>query len=187
MAGHAVVGYLAAEAGWTELLPPMVRALRHPASLPGWGPQYGLIRVIGRLGHGDRAAAEVIGDVLADRLAHGDVDGRAVAALAAGEIGDPALVPLLHKCLKSSYTPAQHHAALALARLGDRQLAVKVRPWLAIAGDENYRGVAAEALGNLRDRDSLPALQAALDSEPFAWVRQKLEEAIASIRACKGS
>lgn len=183
IAAHAVVGYLAAEAGWTEFLPVMLRALKDPTAWPGWGPRYGLIRVIGRLGRGDRAAARAIDDVLTSRLIREHGDARATAALAAGLIGLPAPVAALRKCLTSSYEPTKHHAALSLGRLGDTASAGKLRAWLAARGDENTRAAAAEALGLLKDRPSLPALREALRVEPFGWVREKIAEAIRRIEA----
>jgi HEAT repeat protein len=139
--------------------------------------------VIGRLGHGDKAAAQAVGDVLTSKLRKEHGDARAVAALAAGRIGDPALVPVLRRCLGSSYDVTRLNAALSLGMLGDKESAPKIRDWLSIVGDENYRGVAAEALGHLKDKDSGPALEAALAAEPFPWVRTEIEGALTRIRA----
>jgi HEAT repeat protein len=170
----AVIGYMAAEAGWKEFLPGLLEAL--PGSSPGWGPRYGLVRVIGRLGRGNKDAARAV-----EKKEHGDA--KAVAAEVAGLVGDPALIPVLRRYLDHGYEPLKHNAALSLAVLGDRGSAPRIRSWLTLAGDENYRGVAAEALGYLRDKDSLPALESALEVEPFPWVREKIEEALAKIQA----
>jgi HEAT repeat protein len=175
----AVIGAIAAEAGWTEFLPGLLKAL--PGSKPGWGARYGLIRAVGRLGAGSRAAAEAIRDVLAASREKEHGDAKAVAAAVAGGIGDPLLIPALRKNLKSSYEPLKHGAALSLGRLGDRSIAPKMRKWLGVTRDENYRGVAAEALGHLRDHDSVPALRAALAVETFPWIRAKIREALENI------
>jgi HEAT repeat protein len=177
---------MAAEAEWKEFLPLMVTALKHPAATPHWGPRYGLLRVIGRLGHGDKAAAEAIQNVLNDRYMDEHGDAKAVAALAAGRIGDPALIPVLRRYVDSSYAPLKHHAALSLSVLGDPELAPTMREWLRLVGDENYRGVAAEALGNLRDRDSVGTLTAAAAVEPFPWVREKINESLERITEGNG-
>jgi len=181
IAATTVIGYMAAEAGWQEFLPLLIAALEHPAATPHWGPRYGLLRGIGRLGHGDEAAAEAIRGVLTDRHRDEHTDAKAVAALAAGQIGDPTLIPALRRYVDSSYEPLKHHAALSLSILGDQELAPTLRDWLRVIGDENYRGVAAEALGNLRDRDSVAALTAAAAAEPLPWVRDEIHESLEEI------
>ena len=177
----AIIGYMAAEAGWQEFLPWLLQAL--PDANRGWGPRYGIIRGIGRLGRGDRQAADAIRGVLTDRFTKEHGDSKAVAALAAGQVGDPALIPVLRPYLNHGYEPLKHNAALSLSLLDDRESAPVIRRWLTVVGDENYRGVAAEALGNLRDRDSVPALKAALQVEPFPWVREKTETALRKIES----
>jgi len=177
-----IIGYCAAEAGWKEFLPGLLKVLAHEQCSPYWGPRYGTVRVIGRLGKGDRAAADMIEKVLTHKLRKEHGDTLVPAALAAGRIGDPALIPALRKHLDSSYWPLKHNAALALSMLGDRSIAPRMRDWLTVKWDENFRGYAAEALGNLKDADSLDALEAALTVEPFPWVREKMERAIKAAR-----
>ena len=137
-----------------------------------------MIRAIGRLGRDDQDAAQAIRGILADRSEKEDDDVRSIAALAAGQIRDPSLIPALRPHLDSPYEPLRQNAALSLGLLGDRRVAVTVRPWLSMTSDENDRGVAAEVLGNLHDQESLAALRAALAVEPFPWVRAKMEDAI---------
>jgi hypothetical protein len=185
--GVTIIGYIAAEAGWKEFLPGLLEALAHEQCSPYWGPRYGVARVIGKLGKGEKAAAEMIEKILTHKLRKEHGDTLAPAALAAGRIGDRALIPALRKHLDSSYWPLKHNAALSLSILGDRRIAPRMREWLTVKWDENFRGYAAEALGNLRDRESLSALRAALEVEPFPWVRRKMELAIQAITAQLGS
>ncbi|MFO7900760.1 MAG: HEAT repeat domain-containing protein, partial [Planctomycetota bacterium] len=175
----AVIGYMAAEAGWTEFLPGLLEAL--PGSSPGWGARYGLIRTIGLLGRGDESAAKAIRDILDAPTKKEGGDTQAAAARAAGRIRHPSLIPVLRKRMKSRYEPLKHNAALSLSELGDASIAPTMREWLAVARDENYRGVAADALGNLRDRASAPALRRALRGEPFEWVRAQIRTALQTI------
>ena len=177
-----IIGYCAAEAGWTEFLPGLLKVLEHPQCSPYWGPRYGTVRVVGRLGKGDKAAAKMIGKVLTHKLRKEHGDTLVPAALAAGRIGDHVLIPALRKHLNASYWPLKHNAALSLSMLGDRSIAPRMREWLTVQWDENFRGYAAEALGNLKDEDSLDALKAALDVEPFPWVRRKIRAAVRAIR-----
>lgn len=179
--GGTVIGYIAAEAGWTEFLPGLLKVLAHEQCSPYWGPRYGTIRVIGRLGKGGKAAADLIGKVLTHKLLKEHGDTLVPAALAASEIGDPELIPALRKHLDSDYWPLKHNAALSLSLLGDREIAARMREWLTVKWDENFRGYAAEALGNLKDKASAPALRAALEAEPFPWVREKITEALGKL------
>jgi hypothetical protein len=183
VAATAVIGLMAADAGWNEFLPLMIRALKNPTAWSGWGPRSALIRAIGKLGHGNREAALAIQAVLTDQFRKEDDDTRAVAALAAGQVCDLTLAPALRKRLNSEYEPLKQNAALSLSLLGDKQIAHMVRPWLKVAGDEDFRAVAAEVLGNLADRESLTPLRDALAVEPFQWVRQRMERAIRAIEA----
>jgi hypothetical protein len=187
IAGTAVIGLMAADAGWNEFLPLMIRALKNPTAWPGWGPRYTLIRIIGRLGRGDRKAAAAIRAVLTDQFQREDDDGRAVAALAAGQIGDVALLPALRQHANSAYAPLAQNAALSMSVLGDKPVAGKARAWLNAAADENFRGAGAEILGNLRDRESLAILREALAIEPFPWVREKMSLAIHTIESLRDS
>lgn len=189
-AGGTVIGYIAAEASWREFLPGLLEVLASEQCLPGWGPRYGTVRVIGRLGAGNREAAEVVRDVLEHKFRKEHGDTLIPAALSAGQIGDPMAVSALRTCLAGSYWPLKHNAALSLSMLGDRSIIPRMREWLKAPFDENFRGYAAEALGNLADpgsRTSLEAaLEAALEVEPLPWVRRKMEEALNKIKGRPG-
>ena len=178
-----VIGYIAAEAGWNEFLPGLLGILESGQCLPGWGPRYGTIRVVGRLGAGDERAAEAILCILEHRFRREHGDTLVAAALAAGQIGDPRAIPALRGHLAAEYWPLKHNAALSLGTLGDRTIVPRMREWLTVPFDENFRGYAAEALGFLEDRESAACLEAALDVEPFPWVRRKIEEALNRIKA----
>ncbi len=182
-----VIGYIAADAGWKEFLPGLLKVLVHDQCQPYWGPRYGTVRVIGRLGKGSKAAAEMIRKVLTHELCKEHGDTLIPAALAAGRIGDKTLIPALQKHVACNYWPLKHNAALSLSVLGDKSIAPRMREWLRVKWDENFRGYAAEALGNLADEASLGDLKAALTVEPFPWVRQKLAEAVRKIESRTGA
>ncbi len=130
------------------------------------------------MGQGDKAAADAIGKVLTGKFRKEDGDTLTAATLSAGQIGDPSLIPALHKCVGSDYWPEKHNAALSLGQLGDRSIGPRMREWLTVKWDENFRGYAAEALGWLKDKECAPELRAALAIEPFAWVREEMRKAI---------
>lgn len=180
--GGTVIGYIAAEAGWYEFLPGLLKVLASTQCKPGWGPRYGTVRVIGKLGSGDSAAADAIRAVLEHRNYKEHGDTLIVAALAAGRIGDPKAIPALRNYIASDYWPLKHNAALSLSILGDKSIIPRMREWLKVPFDENFRGYAADALGNLGDRESMILLQEALEKEPFMWVRRKIEKALSAIK-----
>jgi hypothetical protein len=180
--GGTVIGYIAAEAGWYEFLPGLLTVLTSKQCKPGWGPRYGTVRVIGKLGKGDNAAAEAILAVLEHRHRKEHGDTLIVAALAAGRIGNPLAIPALRLYVADDYWPLKHNAAISLSILGDKSIIPRMREWLTVAFDENFRGYAAEALGNLGDRGSIVLLQDALEKEPFMWVRRKIEKALSVIK-----
>ncbi|KKL59463.1 hypothetical protein LCGC14_2215100 [marine sediment metagenome] len=182
--GSTVIGYIAAEAGWKEFLPELLKVLADPQCSHHWGPRYGTIRVIGLLGHGDEAAAKAILGVLTDatRKEHGDA--KAVAAEAAGRIRHPMLIPALRRYVSNSYLPLCTGAAISLGQLGDKSIVATMRTWLKRT-DEGHRGAAAEALGDLKDARSVVALKAALAVEPFAWVRENIRQALAKIATAR--
>ena len=177
----AVIGYMACESGWKEFLPGLAKLLENPWASAKWGPRYGIVRSIGRLGKDDKCASTVMEKVLTNKLYKEHGDTLIVAALAAGRIGDPALIPALRKYVSQDYWPLKHNAALSLGILGDESIVPRMHEWLAVKWDENYRAYAAEALGSLKDKGSATALKAALAVEPFPWVRAKIEEALQKI------
>ena len=181
-AGGTVIGYIAAEAQWEEFLPGLLNVLASDQCKSGWGPRYGTVRVIGLLGKGNHAAAGAIRDVLEHtyRREHGDT--LVAAAMAAGRIGDSSSVPALRTHILSPYWPLKHNAALSLGILGDSSIVPLMHQWLEVKFDENFRGYAAEALGHLADAESEAHLRDALDSEPFPWVRRKIDAALKRVR-----
>jgi hypothetical protein len=171
----AIIGFLAADAGWKEFTLPLVKALQAPvyhADVPR-----GILRPLGRLG--DARAADAIRHVLETDK---DADDLQLAALAAGQIGDRKSIPLLRPLLEEHYAPCRCNAALALGMLKDKESAPVLRTWLFRTEDENYRGAAAEALSEMGDKESIPALGLALQVEPFPWVREKIAQSLGKLR-----
>ena len=176
--GGTVIGYIAAEAGWDEFLPGLLKVLASDQCKSGWGPRYGTVRVIGRLGKGRPEAAEAIRGVLEQKRGKEHGDTLIVAALAAGVLGDKGSIAALRRHLDGEYWPLKHNAAISLGLLGDRSIVPRMLDWLEAPFDENFRAYAAEALGHLRAGEALPKLEKALVREPVPWVRQKIEEAL---------
>ena len=176
--GGTVIGYIAAEAGWGEFLPGLLRVLASDQCKSGWGPRYGTVRVIGRLGKGRPGAAEAIRGVLEQKRGKEHGDTLIVAALAAGVLGDKGSIAALRRHLDGEYWPLKHNAALSLGMLGDVSIVPRMLDWLEAPFDENFRAYAAEALGHLRAGEALPKLEKALEREPVPWVRRKIEEAL---------
>jgi HEAT repeat protein len=139
----------------------------------------GLLRVLGRLGDA-RAAAAIRKD-----LNRKDLDTVPLAARAAGQIGDREAIPRLRKLLGNSYGPARYESALALGLLGDVESAPVFRRWLTKRGDGSYRGTAARVLAQLTDKESIPALEKALEAEPVPWVREEMKKALGALRPGK--
>src|SRR5262245_32758938 len=83
------------------------------------------------------------------------------AALAAGRIGDPTLVPALARLLADPEPEIRQMAAFALGLAGDKKA---LEPLLAALKDPEavVRGRAAEALGRLGDGSAAPVLAAAV-------------------------
>jgi hypothetical protein len=173
--GSAIIGYMAYESGWDGFVPHLVRVLE--SSYCWRQASWGLLRVLGRFG--DRRAAKMVKKYLDAK----DLDTVSVAAEAAGPIGEDSMVPRLRELLNSGYEPARINAAISLGMLGDKASAPRLREWLTDISDENCRGGAAKALGEMGDRDSTAALKVALEVEPVAWVREEIEGALARLRA----
>jgi hypothetical protein len=180
--GGTLIGYIAAEAQWKEFLPGLVEVLANKECAPGWGPRYGTVRVIGQLGAGNAAAAEAIRKVLEHKYRKEHGDTLIAAALAAGQIGDTGAISALRIHLDRDYWPLKHNAALSLSQLGDASIVSRMQEWLTASFDENFRGYAAEALGNIGDQNSIHSLEQALGIEPFPWVRLKIEAALKKLK-----
>ena len=168
--GTAVIGYIAAEAGWRDFVPALAKAIQTEGI--HLEAARGLLRSLGRLG--DPRGAEAIRLFLRDGA---DLDTVYAAALAAGQVGDRGSIPQLRKFLACGYPPAMLSSARALGMLGDKASSPILRKWLTRT-DEDFRGAAAEALGAMGDKDSVSALEAALAAEPFPWVREKIANAL---------
>ncbi len=181
--GGTVIGYIAAEAGWKEFIPGLLKVLESDQCKPKWGPRYGIVRVIGRLGSGSTDAKNAVRKVLENGYGKEAGDTLIPAALAAGNLGDTLAVPSLRKYLDRDYWPLKHNAALSLSKLGDTSIIPRMQQWLTVPFDENFRGYGAEALGNLADQSSINNLETALSIEPLPWVRVKIETALEKIRS----
>ena len=179
--GGTVIGYIAAEAGWEEFVPGLLKILESGQCKSRWGPRYGTIRVIGRLGAGRKDATKAVRMVLENGYYKEAGDTLISAALAAGNLGDTLAIPALRKLLDRDYWPLKHNAALSLSRLGDTSIIPRMQQWLTTPFDENFRGYAADALGNLADTSSIDHLEKALSIEPFPWVRAKIQRALEKI------
>jgi HEAT repeat protein/cyclophilin family peptidyl-prolyl cis-trans isomerase len=79
------------------------------------------------------------------------------AALAAGRVADPALVPLLVELMNDQEVEVRRMAAFALGLAGDRGAVDRLLAALADA-DGGVRGRAAEALGRLGDARAAPGI-----------------------------
>jgi cyclophilin family peptidyl-prolyl cis-trans isomerase/HEAT repeat protein len=101
------------------------------------------------------------GDELARALADADRGVRRRAALAAGRIADPALVPPLLSLLADPEPEVRQMAAFALGLVGDARA---TEPLLAALKDPEtvVRARAAEAVGRIGDSRAAPALAAAI-------------------------
>ena len=100
--------------------------------------------------------ARATGDGALERLVrHPEPGIRRRAALAAGRIGDPALVPSLLDLMNDQEVEVRQMAAFALGLLGD---AGAVERLVAALADSHpiVRGRAAEALGRIGDRRAAP-------------------------------
>jgi hypothetical protein len=180
--GGTVIGYIAAEAQWPEFLPDLLRVLSSDQCKSGWGPRYGTVRVIGQLGQGNREAADAIRNILEEKHGKEHGDTLVAAALAAGQLADKAAIPSLRRHLGGEYWPLKHNAALALGNLGDTSVVPRMLIWLKAPFDDNFRGYAAEVLGDLQDDATATHLKNALAVEPVPWVRQKIEESLKRIQ-----
>ena len=113
-------------------------------------------RTLGRLLEMEDARSTGDGE-LARLVRHPEPGIRRRAALAAGRIGDPALVPGLLDLMNDQEVEVRQMAAFALGLLGD---AAAVERLIAALADSHpiVRGRAAEALGRIGDRRAAPDL-----------------------------
>ncbi len=169
-AGVVLIGQMAQEAAWKEVVPHLAKVLKTPHGYEA--ANWGALRVLANIGD-ERGASAVKRHLSAKSL-----DTVALAALAAGRTGDRSMIPRLRELLRSRFVLARMNAARSLGMLGDTASAPQLRRMLGYQRDENVRAAAAEALGHLKDAESIPALKDALKDEPFAWVRREMQKAI---------
>jgi hypothetical protein len=192
-AGAAHIALMAAAAGWTDYTPVLAKALE--STYMGGGNTRAIMRSFAHIGRpGDKAATEAVRKVLTST---DHAYTLAQAARAAGAVKDKKAVARLRELLDHPFMIVRRTAAVALGRIGDPESAPKLRESLfrirnwkvldhhkygtEIWEDEFMRGAAAEALGLMKDKGSLPDLKKALKNEPVEWVRKKIQEAIANI------
>jgi hypothetical protein len=192
MSGVCIIGQQAADAGWTEFVEPLARAMESKRC--GDRHRMSLLRSLSELaGPGDSVAVAAIRESLAMSFPYMLTE----AARAAGVVGDRESIPRLRELLDHSFLVVRRSAAVALGRLGDTASAPKLRKSLftirkrglldhhkygtEIYYDENLRAAAAEGLGLMKDKASLPDLRRALANEPVPWVRDTIAAAIKAI------
>jgi cyclophilin family peptidyl-prolyl cis-trans isomerase/HEAT repeat protein len=106
------------------------------------------------------------GEELERLLRDPDRGVRRRAALAAGRLADPALVPSLQDLLNDQEVEVRRMAAFALGLVGDRGGVDRLTAALADA-DAEVRGRSAEALGRIGDARAAPAIaRLAVDGLP---------------------
>jgi hypothetical protein len=163
-----VIGVMARESGWREAVPGLLKVLESDAArrhVP-----FAILRIFAGLGD-ERVKGAV------RKALKGRGYAAAYASLAAARIGDRAGIPDIRKVMAGRYRVWQAYAIIALGRLGDRASAPAIRGKLS-EPDENLRAAAAEALGEMGDPTAATALKAALEREPFPWVRDKMKQAL---------
>ncbi len=195
MSGACIIGQMAAESGWKEFVPVLARAL---------GSEYckssrsrmSILRSMSVLVKqpGDKEAIAAVRKCLTLEEAY----MLPQAALVAGKLGDKGSIPRLRELLDHPFMVVRRRAAIALGMLGDTESAPKLRESIfrirkrevldhikygtQLWFDENMRAAAAEGLGLMKDKGSLPHLEKALAGEPVPWVRKKIEKAIAILK-----
>jgi hypothetical protein len=169
-----VIGVCAKEAGWSEAVPGLLKVLDSPHTRKHvW---HAIMRVFASIG--DRRVAGAV----RRGLEKGSY-AAAYAALAAAHIQDREAIPAIRRVLASRDPVYRQYAAIALGRLGDRASAAVFRQMLQDREDESLRAAGAEALGDLGDAVAIGALADALKREPFAWVRDTIQQALKKLGA----
>ncbi|MDY6971977.1 MAG: HEAT repeat domain-containing protein [Thermodesulfobacteriota bacterium] len=125
---------------------------------------WGLIRSLGRLGNYKHIP------LLLEVLSKKDPDAIAVAVQALTEIGDPSVIPELLRLLKhAKYPPILVYIIEALGNMGTEEIAPHLYPFLS-HWDEDFRGAAAVALGNIGGLKAATELKKMMYKERFPWV-----------------
>jgi hypothetical protein len=115
---------------------------------------------------------------LVSALSHRDVEVRYRAAMALGELGNPAAVEPLSRALKDENSGVRWEAAEALGRIGAP--AAEVLAGAVRDEDDDIRWRAAIALGEIGNDRAIEALIGALGDED-AYVRSRAANSLASI------
>ncbi len=194
MGGACMIGQMAAEAGWKDYVPVMVKILGSKYC-KGMTSRMSILRSMYKLVEpGDKAAIAAVRKLLAQNQAY----MLPHAALVAGKLDDKGSIPRLRELLDHPFVVVRRRAAIALGMLGDTKSAPRLRKSLFkiqkrelldhvrwgtdVWMDEFMRAACAEGLGLMKDKGSLPALEKALANEPVDWVCEKIKEAIKAIK-----
>ena len=134
---------------------------------------WGLIKSLGKLG--SKKHVPLIKKFLNEDK---DPDATAMAVQALGNIGDPSVVPDLLSLLKrSQYSPNGLYSIGTLSKIGTKGIGPDLYPFLS-HWDEDFRGVAAIALGKIGDSNSIPRLKEMIGRERFPWVITAAQESL---------
>ncbi|OGS36166.1 MAG: hypothetical protein A2293_04600 [Elusimicrobia bacterium RIFOXYB2_FULL_49_7] len=166
-----IIGHQAVQQGWKGFSKGLTAACLSDSA--DQGQRWALLRLLAQVG--DVSAAPAARRFITDP----DWDTRILAAGAAGSTGDTSLLPLLctfyRAAVDSGFKLGQIAALHSLGRFRDESS----RPLFEIAltsSDENLRAAGAEALVRFQDNVSQSLLNKALLSEPFQWVRDRIEK-----------
>jgi hypothetical protein len=136
--------------------------------------RWGFIRQLGRLGGPEHAS------ILLEYL-KGNVDASANAARALGRIGNRTVLPDLSDELEAhDYSIQDVYIIEAIGKLGEPSHGAQLYKFLSYE-DEDYRGFAATALGELGDVNAVPHLQNVLETETFPWVIKAAQRSLTSL------
>lgn len=124
---------------------------------------WGLIRDLGRLGTSRHVP--ILKSFLAEKS-----DATAVAIQALNDIGDSSVLPDILPILDNfEYSPIGLYSIAAVGTMGSPEMGDHLYRFLN-HWDEDFRGAAAEALGNVGDINALSRLREVADKDPFPWV-----------------
>jgi hypothetical protein len=135
---------------------------------------WGLIKALGKLG--SKKHVPLLRTYLKE-----DSDARTMAILALGDIGDPSTVPDLLSILRNfKYSPNGLSVIEVLGKIGTKEIGPELYPFLSY-WDEDFRGAAAIALGEIGDTNSIPKLKEMIKRERFQWVIAAAQEKLAML------
>ena len=172
-ATSALIGHIMADAGEQSAAPLLMAVLEsiranHDNS---WETHLSLIRSLGRLG--DSQAAPSIRPFL-----DSNPDVAAMAIWALGELGDKESIPQIRRLAEAgNYSMITLNGVEALSKLGDMKIVPKLYELLR-DDDEDFRGVAASALGSMKEEQALIPLRELLARETFPWVIERAQESL---------